>query len=52
VVTFGFNPTIYFVHENTGNISITVEVLNGTLARSVVVNLLTVSGGTAMGKPI
>jgi len=52
VVTFGFNPTIYFVRENAGNISVTVEVLNGTLARSVVVNLLMVSGGTAMGKPI
>ena len=52
VVTIGFNPATYSVHENDGNMSVTVEVLNGELARSVVVTFLTVSGGTAMGKSV
>ena len=50
VVTMGFNPATYSVCEGAGNISITVEVLNGTLGKSVVVTLLTVAGGTAIGK--
>ena len=52
MVTIGFNPATYSIREDAGSISVTVEVLNGTLARRVVVTLLTVPGGTAMGKSL
>ena len=52
MVTIGFNPATYSIREDAGSISVTVEVLNGTLARSVMVTLLTVPGGTAMGKSL
>ena len=50
VVTMGFTPATYSVCEDAKNISVTVEVLNGTLGKSVVVTLLIVAGGTAIGK--
>ena len=49
VVTIGFNPVTYSVLEDAGSVNVTVSILNGTLARNVVVTLL-VSGGTATGK--
>ena len=36
--------------EDAGSVNVTVSILNGTLARNVVVTLSTVSGGTATGK--
>ena len=38
------------MREDAGSIGVTVEVLNGTLATSVMVTFLTVEGGTAVGK--
>ena len=49
VVTIGFDPVTYSVLEDAGSVNVTVSILNGTLARNVVVTLL-VSGGTATGK--
>ena len=50
VVTIGFNAVTYSVLEDAGIVHVTVSVMNGTLARNVVVTLSTVSGGTATGK--
>ena len=50
VVTIGFNSVTYSVVEDAGSVHITVSIMNGTLARNVVVTLSTVSGGTATGK--
>ena len=50
VVTIGFDLATYSVLEDTGSVNITVSILNGTLARNVVVTLSTESGGTAAGK--
>ena len=51
VVTIGFDPVSYSVlEEDASSVNVTVSVLNGTLARNVVVTLSTVSGGTATGK--
>ena len=52
VVTIGFNTAAYTVLEDAGSVSVTVSVLNGTLARNVVVTLSTEPGGTATGKLI
>ena len=50
VVTIGFDPATYTVNEGAGNVSVTVNVLNGTLARDMRVRLMTsLSGGTANG---
>ena len=50
VVTIGFNPVSYSVlEEDASSVNVTVSVLNGTLARNVVVTLSTVSGGSATG---
>ena len=48
VVTIGFDPVTYSVLEDAGSVDVAVSILNGTLARNVVVTLL-VSGGTATG---
>ena len=40
-VTIGFSPTTYTVSEDVGNISVTVSLRNGILARDVVVTLQT-----------
>ena len=50
VVTIGFNSVTYSVVEDAGSVHVTVSIMNGTLARNVVVTLSTVSGGTATGK--
>ena len=51
VVTIGFNTVPYSVFEDAaGSVNVTVSVMNGTLARSVVVTLSAVSGGTATGE--
>ena len=51
VVTIGFDPVSYSVlEEDASSVNVTVSVLNGTLARNIVVTLSTVSGGTAIGK--
>ena len=50
VVTIGFNTVAYSVLEDAGSVNVTVSVLNGTLARNVVVTLSTVPGGTATGE--
>ena len=49
MVTIGFDPVTYSVLEDAGSVNVTVSILNGTLARNVLVTLL-VSGGTATGK--
>ena len=49
VVTIGFNTAAYTVLEDAGSINVTVSVLNGTLARNVVVTLSTESGDAATG---
>ena len=50
VVTVGFNTVAHSVLEDAGSVNVTVSVLNGTLARNVVVTMLTLSDGTATGK--
>ena len=50
VVTIGFNTVKHSVLEDTGSVNITISILNGTLARNVVVTLSPLSGGTATGK--
>ena len=50
VVTIGFDPATYTLNESAGNVSVTVNVLNGTLDRDMHVRLMTsLSGGTATG---
>ena len=50
MVTIGFDPATYTVNESAGNVSITVNVLNGTLARDMHVCFMTsLNGGTANG---
>ena len=50
MITIGFNPASYLVAENAGCVNITVNILNGTLARDVHVLLMTVlTDGTATG---
>ena len=50
VVTVGFNTVAYSVLEDAGSVNVTASILNGTLARNVVVTMSTESGGTATGK--
>ena len=50
VVTIGFHAVAYSVLEDVGSVHVTVSILNGTLARNVVVTMSTVSDGTATGK--
>ena len=50
MVTIGFNTVTYSVLEDAGNVRVTVSILNGTLARNVVVTLSTVPGATAAGE--
>lgn len=50
VVTIGFNPVTYSVFEEAGSVNVTVSILNGTLARNIVVALSTTPGGTATGE--
>ena len=49
-VTIGFDALTYSVVEDAGSVHVTVSIMNGTLARNVVVTLSAVSGGTATGK--
>ena len=50
MVTIGFDPATYTVNEGAGNVSVTVNVLSGTLVRDMRVRLLTsLNGGTANG---
>ena len=49
VVTIGFNTVAYSVLEDAGSVNVTVSILNGTLARNVVVTLSTEFNGTATG---
>ena len=49
-VTIGFNTVPYSVFEDAGSVNVSISILNGTLARSVVVTLSTVSGGTSTGE--
>ena len=41
MITIGFNPTTYTVTESAGSVNVTVNILNGTLARDVPVLLNT-----------
>ena len=50
VVTIGFNTVAYSVLEDAGSVNVTVSILNGTLARNVVVTLSTVPSGTTTGE--
>ena len=50
VITIGFNPTTYTVTESAGSVNVTVNILNGTLARDVRVLLMTsLTDSTATG---
>ena len=50
VITIGFNPANYSVAESAGIVTVTVNILNGTLARDVRVFLMTaLNDGTATG---
>ena len=50
VITIGFNPATYTVAESDGSVNVTVNILNGTLARNVHVLLMTaLTDGTATG---
>ena len=50
MVTIGFNPVTYSVFEEAGSVNVTVSILDGTLARNIVVALSTTPGGTATGE--
>ena len=50
MVTIGFNPVTYSAFEEAGSVNVTVSILNGTLARNIVVALSTTPGGTATGE--
>ena len=50
VVTIGFNTVAYSVLEDAGSFNVTVSILNGTLARNVIVTLSTVPDGIATGE--
>ena len=50
VITIGFNPATYTAAESAGSVNVTVNILNGTLARDVHVLLMTaLTDGTATG---
>ena len=50
VVTIGFNTVAYSVLEDAESVNVTVSILNGTLARNVIVTLSTVPDGIATGE--
>ena len=50
VVTVGFNTVNHAVLEDAGSVNVTISILNGTLARNVVVTLLTLSSGRTTGE--
>ena len=52
MVTIGFNTVNHFVLEDVGSVNVTVSILNGTLARNVVVTFSTMPSGTATGELI
>ena len=50
MITIGFSLTIYTVTESAGSVDVTVNILNGTLARDVRVLLMTsLTDSTATG---
>ena len=50
MITIGFNPATYSVAESAGSVNVTVNILNGTLARDVHVLWMTaLTDGTATG---
>ena len=50
VITIGFNALTYSVAESAGSVNVTINILNGTLARDVHVFLMTaLTDGTATG---
>ena len=50
VITIGFNPAVYTVAEGTGSVNVTVNILNGTLARDVrVLLMISLTDSTATG---
>ena len=50
VIAIGFNPATYTVAESAGSVNITVNILNGTLARDVqVLLMIALADGTATG---
>ena len=50
MITIGFDPATYSVAESSGSVNVTVNILNGTLARDVQVLLMTaLTNGTATG---
>ena len=50
MATIGFDSANYSVAEDTGNVSVTVSLLSGTLARGLSVVMVTSSSdGTATG---
>ena len=50
MITIGFSPATYTVAESAGSVTVTVNILNGTLARDVHIYLMTaLTDGTATG---
>ena len=50
MIVIGFNPATYTVTESAGSVNVTVNILNGTMARDVQVLLMTaLTDGTATG---
>ena len=50
MIIVGFNPATYTPKESAGSVNVTVNVLNGTLARDVHILLMTaLTDGTATG---
>ena len=50
MITIGFNRANYTVAESAGSVNVTVNILNGSLARDVCVLLMTaLTDGTATG---
>ena len=50
MITIGFSLTTYTVTESAGSVNVTVNILNGTLARDVHVLLMTsLTDSTATG---
>ena len=49
MIKIGFNPATYTMAESAGSVDVTVNILNGTLARDVHVLLIALTDGTATG---
>ena len=50
MITIGFNPATYIVGESAGSVNVTINILNGTLARDVCILLMTsLTDSTATG---